>query len=486
MTEETPTPRATRLEPLSLLWRFFAAPQTLLTLMGLVAVTLVLGTLIPQIPPRAVEDPEAWMALQSQVLVQMSGPIGALGLFDVHHTFWFHLLLALTGLTLFVWVVDSADLAWRATAWRIRGRELWTPAAFSAWGKYALRMRFPSSRSLRDTLAQLRGFLTQDGYRCADVPGLSDPSLVASRRALALWAEPIVYAALLIALIGLGIVGNWSWRNSDWQPAPGESRAVGHGTAFVVRLDSFALQQGDAGHGNDRLHKYRSEITWLEDGIAVRQDVVGAGRPARFHGVTVRQLGYAPTVKVRGWDDAGHSLVFQVEGMGMPEEPSVSGEVEIRYDVAWPTVPSAQQLVLIYGHDLFLALTFEPLSQEGKPALHVDLLGNGGPTRQPLAVLHESGSVVIDGLQLAVELDYRPVLRVDRRPGMGLALVGLALAVLALAVRWIVAPRLLWIAVAESKEGASLLDILALPGTRGSRWPRRLASRLQEVLVDDA
>jgi hypothetical protein len=71
------TPGASRFEPLSALWRIFAAPLTLLILMGLLALILALGTLIPQIPARATVDPQAWLSVLPGFLGQAGGPLAS-------------------------------------------------------------------------------------------------------------------------------------------------------------------------------------------------------------------------------------------------------------------------------------------------------------------------------------------------------------------------------------------------------------------------
>jgi hypothetical protein len=142
-------------------------------------------------------------------------------------------------------------------------------------------------------------------------------------------------------------------------------------------------------------------------------------------------------------------------------------------------------LLLILGHDLFLALTFESLCAEGKPALYVAVLDDGGSEQQPVATLHDSATVDVDGLQVEIDLSYLPILRADHRPGMGLVVGGMALAVLALAVAWLVPPRLLWIAVGPGDRASTFVQVLALPAARGSRWPSQLAGRLREMLAHD-
>jgi hypothetical protein len=468
MSGEIVTSRATRREPLSVLWRFLASPRTLMVLLGLVALVLALSTLIPQIPPQAVGDPQAWLAVQPGVFGRGNGLFRALGLFDIYHALWFHLLLALTGLALFVWFVEAIELAWQAVR-----RNGWGPAALSFWGNNAPQVQISSPHDRDETVARLCTFLARERYRCRNVSGVQYPNLAAGQREWFLWARPILIGSLLAALAGLAIVGNWGWRNEDWQPSPGESRAVGHGVPYVVHLDRLVWQQDVGG----QLCDYYSEVSWLKDDATVRQDVVRVGQPATLKGIAVRQIGYSPAVRLSGQDRAGRPLVFQMGG----EEPATPGGFEVSF-----ATPETQPLVLIAGHDLFLSLSFTAQDAEGKPALNVAIVDDGGEKQRPSIALHESGSIAVDNLQLQVELEYRPILRVDYRPAMGLVVASAVLAVSALLVGWIAAPRLIWIAVGPDEQESISVQILSLPSTRGNPWLPELASRLREVLADDA
>jgi len=490
MTEDTPTSRPTHtagagaeasagsspsgqgLKPLSMIWRVLASPTTLVALLGFVALAVALAAVIPQMPPQAADDPQAWLAVQLGVSGQAGGFIYALGLFDIAHAFWFHMLLALMGLTLFVWCVETASLAWKATA-----RKRWGAADFASWGREAPQISLLSSHSSRTALSRLHELLDQTGYAWVDVSGMADPNQVAVRRALALWAEPVVYCALLATLLGMGIVSNWGWQAQDWQPAPGESYSVGHGTVYTIRLDEFELRQDGAGQVLD----YGSTITWLQDGTAVGQGRVSSGRPIMLPGVTVRQVGYAPVIQMRGKDDTGRPLAFQAEAEGL----SVSTDTKVVL-----STPDDQALILVLGHDRFLALTFEPACAQGKPVLQISLLQAGSldtssAEQRARAVIHESGRVELENLTVEVDLGYHPILQVEHRPGAGLILAGMMVALSAMAVGWLVRPQLLWIAVSTGEGGLTLVQILAPPKMRGSLWRQPLASRLGEMLSDD-
>jgi cytochrome c biogenesis protein ResB len=247
MAEETPAQGASRLEPLSILWRILAAPQILLVCLGLLALALVLGALIPQIPLQARNDPLAWLAVQSGPFAPSIDPIRALHLYDLYHTLGFRLLLALTGLVLFVRATDATELAWRAAR-----PAPWPSETFSFWGANAEQACAASPLAPETALPHIHEFLARHGFRPAKAGDLPLPNLVASRRPWALWAEPLVYVALLLALIGLVIGSTWGWQTADWQLAPGEARAVGHETGYNLRLpqpDHLAGGQHTAGPG---------------------------------------------------------------------------------------------------------------------------------------------------------------------------------------------------------------------------------------------
>jgi len=474
MVKETPTQKATRLEPLSVLWRTLSAPQTLLVCLGLLALALALGALIPQIPPQARNDPQAWLAVQSGPFAPSISLIRTLHLYDLYHTLGFRLVVALTGLVLFVRAADAAELAGRATR-----RAPWPPDAFSFWGASAEQACAASPLTPEAVLPRIHEFLAQRGFRRANVSDLPLPNLVAVHRPGALWVEPLVSVALLLALLGLAIGGAWGWQAADWLLAPGELRAVGRETGYSLRLDAFEPKDGAA----SGLCSYHSQITWLEGDTPLRQALVGAGQPATLRGLAARQISIVPRVTLRGRDEAGDPLLLLPAG----EDLAPASQVEVRF----PS-PDDQPLVLLPGHDLFLTLAFVPADRaadraadrEGRPALDVTLVRNGGADAEALGRLYEGGTLAFNGFQIEIAWVYQPVLRVDHRPAMSLVVAGLALALVALVVSWLLPGRLLWIAVGESREEATLILLLTPRGPGKTAWLPQMAARLGEALAD--
>ena len=364
-------------------------------------------------------------------------------------------------------------------AWRGMGRAPWKPSSFSFWGARAPQASLSSTLSATETLTQIRESLESHGYVSRDVAGTPNPNLVASHHPFALLARPIFNGALLLALAGLAVASYWGWQNQNWIPVPGESRAVGHGTPYTVRLDTLERPQGD----DTRLCDFASQITWLEGEHEITSDVASVGQPATLQGIAVRQIGLLPVATVRGQDNAGRPLSFQAE----EGELGTTAEIKVEFPV-----PGDQRPVRIAGHDLYLVLTFEQGGARDSSALHAALLSGKDKVQlsdaeyQLLATPHKSGTLSLDSLEIRADLEFHPILRVDHHPAMPLVLGGLVAALIALFVGWLSAPHLVWIATKPESETSATILLLGLPGDRGSRYLPRLVAHLQEGFNRDA
>jgi hypothetical protein len=278
---------------------------------------------------------------------------------------------------------------------------------------------------------------------------------------------------LLVALICAAVAGLLGWQGEPWRPRDGEVHEIGHETPYSVRLDAF----GTVPDGERQPAEYASTVTWLEGETVVEQGLAGAGRTSSHGGITVRQVGYVPTVRMRGWDSDEAPLMLETEG----DVLSMTGEAEIRFSSA-----ADRPLVLVPNEDLLLMLSFEQGCDGGGPALQVHRLGQGSDDREALGTLRQGGSVTVDGLRFDVEFTLVPILRADRYPAAGLALIGLLLFIIALGANWLASPRLLWIAMEDEQEDGGQIRVWVLGGAGAYRCLSQLTGLFQEVLRDDA
>jgi hypothetical protein len=209
----------------------------------------------------------------------------------------------------------------------------------------------------------------------------------------------------------------------------------------------------------------------------IRQGVVGAGQTLMHSGITLRQVGYVPVVRMRGWDSDDQPLMLETEG----DVLSMTGEAEIRFDSA-----ADAPRVLVPNEDLFLVLSFEQDCEGQGQSLQVRRIGEGGEDGEVLGILHESGSVAVDGLRFELNVAFAPILRVDYLPAVGPALIGVGLFLVTLIVGWLIPHRLLWIAAAEGQEHPTLVRFMTLPDAGAQPWLSHLVKLFREALHDDA
>jgi hypothetical protein len=435
-------------------------------LLALIILALVLAHIIPQIPAQATTDPQAWLATQTTYPEPVNRAIHALRLYDIYHAIWFHFLLALTGLVLFVWLFDSAELAWRASQ-----RPDWQQDDVVLFGPPALqgRVRLPATH--HEIQDRLQHWISQNRYRSTPVDTSAGMSWVLDRRARFLWLRPLALAALLIALAGLVVLGTWGWQNEDWMPAPGEKRSVGHGKPLTIQLGSFQPPPFDPG-----LQHYQSHITWTRDDGSSQPGTAGFGRPTKLDGIAVRQIAYAPIAQLNVIDAQGRPLPLQANGSELSTLDTV--EIVLRS-------PDDRPLVYVPTLDLFLSLRFEPQCEPRGPTLYVDQVEGSGSGATTVGSIQGRGTLDSDDFQLEMNLTYRPILRVDSRPGMVIVVGGLAVTLLSLTIGWLAEPQLFWLVLEPGKEGTTSIRFLIPPALRGNRWLTGLISHLHAELSHD-
>jgi hypothetical protein len=113
-------------------------------------------------------------------------------------------------------------------------------------------------------------------------------------------------------------------------------------------------------------------------------------------------------------------------------------------------------------------------------------LQSGESGAAAIGSVQERGTLDTDDFRLEVNLTYRPVLRVDSRPGMGLVVGGLLVAIVALAVGWLAEPQLIWLILEPGKEEVTSIRLLVPPVLRTNRGLSALISRLHRELSYDS
>ncbi len=278
--------------PLDTFWRAARSRMVSLLLVVLVGLSLVLGNLVPQLPPEAAESTASrarWFANAVSSLGSLGTPLRALGFLDIAHAPWWRILLALCFFHLSLILADEGRRAWRLS------RRL--PLSFPA---HFLSLRGSPDFSTSRERASRALSAHQGPVATTEQDGAV--ILCAARRPRAAWARPLVCAGLLCILAWLLMGERFSWRDARLVLPPGEAVALTQALPWELRL---------ADENPPRLAFVNGSLVMAEQALAV-------GSPARYRGINVHLLGGGPALIVRGHKADGQPLTLQSITTGKP------------------------------------------------------------------------------------------------------------------------------------------------------------------------
>jgi cytochrome c biogenesis protein len=305
------------------IWNFFASVKLSFTLLLALAVTSVLGTLIPQ-----KEDLSVYIQGYGEAGTRV---IQALRLNDMYHSPWFLLLLACLALNLVICSLNRLP-----TTLKLMGKD---PQAELKRGGAADRS-FTLAGSPATHQERVQGLL--QGAIGPVTLGQVDKAqvLFAQKGAWSRLGVYVVHSSVIIIMVG-AIVGNiWGFSGrlnlNEGQTADhieldnGQTRELG----FALRLEKFAVSFYKDGMPSE----YRSDVTFLEQDKPVTQAVLRVNDPAEFRGVDFYQATYGQSVRLMEVDyvHGGHKHKVSLEHGRWVDLPDGGGKallLEARPDI---------------------------------------------------------------------------------------------------------------------------------------------------------
>lgn len=264
--------------PSNVVWNFFASVKLSFVLFLSLALTSILGTLLPQREPL-----EAYTRGYGEAGARM---IQALGLDDMYHSYWFLLLMVMLAVNLVVCSLNRLPAALKIMnkdpdqeAARVRKAEI----SFTAPGAPA-----DNQGPMGEILAKALGKV----HRAESDGGLN---LFAQRGAWSRLGVYIVHASVLIIFAG-AMVGNIFGYEGRMSLAEGQSAdhiVIKRGQAlplgFAVRLDKFTMTHYE---GSGMVSEFRSDLTFFQAGKEVRKWALKVNHPVSFEGIDFYQASY--------------------------------------------------------------------------------------------------------------------------------------------------------------------------------------------------
>ena len=270
-------------DPLNKIWKFFTSVRLTVVLLLTLAVTSIIGTLIPQN-----EAPQAYLKAFGPFLYRF---FDLLGFLDLYHSWWFQTLMLLLALNILVCSIDRLSATWRiifpkrpkfnlARFRRLERKEEFTPNGSGQ----QLQTRYQAVVS--DNFRYCRVEQTDSGYAVLGEKGR--------------WTRIgvyVVHLSVICMLVG-GVIGTRFGFEGFLSLAPGEaSRQIQlHNRNQMLQLD-FAIRCDDfkvSFYPNGAPEEFRSSLSIIEQDKVVKSQDIIVNDPLQYKGIRIFQSSYGP------------------------------------------------------------------------------------------------------------------------------------------------------------------------------------------------
>ena len=310
------------------LWKFFCSVKLTVVLLLSLALTSIIGTVIPQN-----ESPEDYLHAFGAFQYQL---FSALGIFDMYHSWWFQGLLLLLTVNIVVCSLDRLSSTWKLIFTRNPNVR---PQRFT--GRSDTRT-FKDKRDAEELIGVYEPLIASR-YGYCQVTRSDDGAVIYGEKGR--WSRLgvyIVHLSVIFLLLG-GLVGSFFGFEGVVNIAEGETtdtiriRNTGqiHRLDFQIRCDDYHMEF----YPNGIPKIFRSSLTILEDGKAVKQKDIIVNDPLRYRGINIFQSSYGelppekaprPDTPASGPADS-YTLSFtsSASGMNYTQEAKVGVPVDI-------------------------------------------------------------------------------------------------------------------------------------------------------------
>jgi cytochrome c biogenesis protein len=263
------------------LWRFFCSVQLTVFLLLSLAITSIIGTVIPQN-----ENPETYLHAYGAFKYQL---LSVLGIFDMYHSWWFQGLLILLTINIVVCSIDRLRGNWKIIFTR-------NPTVHpDRFRKRSNARSFNDKRSSDDLIGLYEPLIGKKFGYCRVTRSDNNMAIYGEKGRLSRLGVYIVHLSVVLLLIG-GLVGSFFGFEGFVNIAEGEAtdiiriRNTGqiHRLDFQIRCDDFNMELYENGSPKE----YRSSLSIIKDGETVKQKDIIVNDPLRYGGINIFQSSF--------------------------------------------------------------------------------------------------------------------------------------------------------------------------------------------------
>lgn len=411
----------------NVLWAFFASVKLAIFTFIILALTSIIGTLIPQNKPL----PE-YIQMFGEGLTRV---FQQLNVFDMYHAWWFVGLLVLFCINIIVCSFDRLPNVWRIVVMDNLDTD---PEQLR---KKRPQHAFSSQSDVPGTAALTETVLKSAGWQASRADLEKGVLLFSQKGAWTRFGVYMVHTSILIIFIGaiIGVVygqkgsvvipekrfTEQAYSFDGGQPIP---------LGFRVRLDRFTLEY----YSNGAPKEYRSDLTVIENGQEVLKKSIEVNTPLDYKGFTFYQASYEEYDKFL--------ITIQDQKTGLSREFLAPPGQEIPW----------QEAGLKFG-----IVNMMGPNRIGEYRLKIWLSDeNGAPSSFWLdnrtTVSVERPGTVYD---FTSKRYYATGLQVAKDPGVWWVYSGCILMLLGLVVTFFLSHKRIWVYISQEGDGAELLVV---------------------------
>jgi cytochrome c biogenesis protein len=442
--KEEPSPSAMdRVDAaLEWLWRFLSSMRLALVLILMLAVLGVIGSLVIQASPGVAANAEAKASWLNEIRPRFgfwTGPMDALGLFDVFNSVIFRVLVASLTISLIACSLHRIPGMWRTAA----NPRVDVGASFfeHAPQHEAVVVR----REAAETLGVVTGVLRGRRYRTTI---LEDDAihLYADRFRWAPVAGLVGHLSLVLILAGAIVGATFGYSEPGFAVAEGATLPVAAEPGLTLELIDFSdAYYASTGAPSD----FASQVVLYKDGNEIARHTIRVNDPLRYGATAFYQKAFGTAAMLTVKDAAGNVLLAEGVPMTWPLDDGRRGGTF--------TVPGTKYVGEVIG----TAGNSDPDVKPGQ--MQVSLYTAATGQRVATEVVDQRTATPLADLTVTFDRESQyTLLSVSRDPGVPLVWLGCALLFAGFVIRFTVHHRRLWIRIVPRARGGAVLSMASL------------------------
>lgn len=385
----------------NMVWKFFTSIKLTVIVLLTLAVTSILGTLIPQN-----EDPAAYVQAYGEFAFRL---FSTLGLFDMYHSWWFQSLIVLLTVNIVVCSIDRLSATRNILFVRKPSYHV------SRFRKLKNKETFDDDRS-PEQIRTLYASYFERAFRHSQMENTEKGFCIFGEKGR--WTRFGVYTvhlSVILLLVG-GLIGSIFGFDGFANIPEGETvtsvRLGNNGKTlplpFELRCDDFNVSFYDSGMPKE----YRSSLTILEDGQPVLTKEIIVNDPLRYKGISMFQSSYGPMPP----NKASLNLTSKQTGMIYKKQVIVGEVIELPENLGTFVLNGFDSAASFRGQNIGEALRGTLTPKQGNP---VEILL---PLRFPSFDKMRRGNLIVS--LAALEQRFYTGLQVTSDPGVWLVYMG--------------------------------------------------------------